>query len=126
MSISLIIFLNLCSRPLSFAFNRSAAKAAAPAAAAAKATTEAVDKKHSEPKKIVYENNWGKGLVTDLNKLMKIWEQKNQVYYGPQRDMVNYPPPRILDTPPATRLGFIPERWFTALYPKTGFTGAKN
>ena len=112
---------------MSFAFNRSAAKAgAAPATAAAKAAhpkAEVDKKKHSEPKQIVYENNWGKGLVTDLNKLVKIWDKNNQVYYGPQRDMVNYPPPRILDAPPATRLGFIPERWFTALYQKTGFTG---
>jgi len=112
-------------RYLSFNFNRAAAKAAAaPAAAAAKAAhpkTAAVEKKkHSEAKKIVYENNWGKGLVTDLDKLVKIWDEKNQVYYGPQRDMVNFPPPRMMDSSPPTRLGFIPERWFTALYPKTG------
>merc|ERR1712240_914832 len=42
---------------------------------------------------------------------------------NPERDLVNFPARvRPIDKPPV-RLGIFPEKWFTALYPKTGVTG---
>lgn len=51
------------------------------------------------------------------------WDAANKIYYGPDRDMVNFPPRAMAETGPPTRLGFIPESWFQFLYDKTGVTG---
>jgi F-type H+-transporting ATPase subunit b len=51
------------------------------------------------------------------------WDAANKVYYGPQRDLVNFPPLVSREFSPPTRLGFVPETWFKFMYEKTGVTG---
>lgn len=41
----------------------------------------------------------------------------------PERDVVNFPRPKRLLYPEATRLVIFPDNWFRTLYPKTGVTG---
>jgi len=54
---------------------------------------------------------------------MATWNYVNSVYFGPDRDMKNYPTPvKGADTPPV-RLGFLPASWFENLYQKTGVSG---
>ena len=42
---------------------------------------------------------------------------------APERDLVNYPRPKRVIYPEATRLLIFPDNWFRELYPKTGVTG---
>ncbi|VDD82186.1 unnamed protein product [Mesocestoides corti] len=51
------------------------------------------------------------------------WDKCNEVYYGKERDMVNFPTVKITQQHPKVRLGFIPDSWFQALYSRTGVTG---
>ncbi|XP_064627905.1 ATP synthase subunit b, mitochondrial-like [Lineus longissimus] len=45
------------------------------------------------------------------------------LYNSPDRDLVNFPNPKMPDVSPPVRLGFLPEHWFQAFYDKTGVTG---
>jgi len=58
-----------------------------------------------------------------LEKMVENWEKANQTYYGPERDHVNFPHPKQPTLTPPTRIGILPESWFTAFYDKTGVTG---
>ncbi len=49
----------------------------------------------------------------------KMWE----VWNSPERDHVNFPRPQRPIHRPPTRLGFLPETWFTFFHEKTGVTG---
>lgn len=51
------------------------------------------------------------------------WDKMTDIYYGPDRDMKNFPPIKMAEYHPKVRMGFIPDSWFQALYDKTGVTG---
>ncbi|VDM16240.1 unnamed protein product [Hydatigera taeniaeformis] len=51
------------------------------------------------------------------------WSKCNEIYYGKERDMVNYPTIKVPERHPKVRLGFIPDAWFQLLYSRTGVTG---
>ncbi|XP_067951038.1 ATP synthase F(0) complex subunit B1, mitochondrial-like [Watersipora subatra] len=55
--------------------------------------------------------------------LIKRWDECNQKYFGPHRDLVNHPHPVMGDSAPPTTLYFIPRSWVDALYEKTGVSG---
>lgn len=60
---------------------------------------------------------------TPLSKHLENWDKANQVYYGPERDLKNFPALKMPETTPPTRMGIFPESWFTAIGEKTGVTG---
>jgi len=51
------------------------------------------------------------------------WKYVNSVFFGPERDMKNFPTPVTPDTAPPVRFGVIPASWFEMLYPKMGVSG---
>lgn len=54
---------------------------------------------------------------------MDTWDYVNSVYFGPERDMKNFPNPTQPLTPEPVRMGIVPNSWFEFFYPKTGVTG---
>ena len=51
------------------------------------------------------------------------WERANKIYFGPERDMKNFPHPERAEFHPPVRHRLVPEEWFTALYKRTGVSG---
>lgn len=51
------------------------------------------------------------------------WDAANKLYFGPDRDMANFPSLVRPESIPPVRLGFIPDSWFQMFYEKTGVTG---
>jgi len=51
------------------------------------------------------------------------WDKANEIYYGKERDTVNFPIAKQPEKPPPVRMGVFPESWFQFLYEKTGVTG---
>lgn len=59
----------------------------------------------------------------EIRRTLAQWEAAHKIYFGPERDTVNYPLKTQPETSPPVRLGFVPETWFQAFYDKTGVTG---
>ncbi|KAF7233876.1 hypothetical protein EG68_11557 [Paragonimus skrjabini miyazakii] len=51
------------------------------------------------------------------------WAKCDEIYSGKERDFQRFPAVKYPLTHPKVRLGFLPDSWFQALYPKTGVTG---
>jgi len=51
------------------------------------------------------------------------WDAANKLYFGPDRDMANFPSLVRPESIPPVRFGFIPDSWFQIFYEKTGVTG---
>ena len=54
---------------------------------------------------------------------MTRWEVANEVYYGKDRDLKNFPHMPIPEKCPPVKFGILPQSWFTAMYNKTGVSG---
>ncbi|KAK3726823.1 hypothetical protein RRG08_020985 [Elysia crispata] len=54
---------------------------------------------------------------------IETWDYVNSVYFGPERDMKNFPNPTQPAKHEPVRLGIVPQSWFDFMYPKTGVTG---
>lgn len=63
------------------------------------------------------------GHQTTIEQHVKNWDKAHDIYFGPERDLKNFPLESAPETRPAVRLGFIPETMFNFLYDKTGVTG---
>lgn len=50
-------------------------------------------------------------------------EHRRFPHDAPERDFVNFPPPRIPEEGGKVRIGLVPDEWFKAMYNKTGVTG---
>ncbi|CAH1798697.1 unnamed protein product [Owenia fusiformis] len=51
------------------------------------------------------------------------WDKANAIYYGPERDVKNFPITKMAEKTPNTRMGIFPESWFKYLEEKTGVSG---
>jgi len=54
---------------------------------------------------------------------IETWKYVNSVYFGPERDMKNFPSFKQPAEPPKVRLGFLPSSFFDFLHSKTGVSG---
>lgn len=68
-------------------------------------------------------NSSQSGGIGDLQKTLDNWDKANEIYYGKERDLQNFPHPKQPETAPPTRMGVLPETWFKMFYDKTGVTG---
>jgi len=63
------------------------------------------------------------GTLADVKAQVETWDKAHKAFFGPERDLKNFPPYQIVERNPPARLGLIPDSWFQFFYPKTGVTG---
>lgn len=68
----------------------------------------------------VYEGNIRDAVVTELDSTLV---PKPLPFYGPERDLVNFPRRQYPEYMAQTRLCVFPEGWFKFMYPKIGVSG---
>lgn len=102
---------------LSAVLSRSSSAVAAPGSAAAQKYQH--DKEHFKD----YVPPEHTPIEITVQDRIETWNYVNSVYFGPERDMKNFPSYKQLYDPPKVRLGFIPSGWFDFLHPKTGVSG---
>lgn len=61
--------------------------------------------------------------AVEIARKLRTWETAHEIFYGPERDLKNFPHPKMVDVEQKNHLGFIPHSWFKACYPKLGVTG---
>lgn len=60
---------------------------------------------------------------SDLAFQVRQWDEANALFYGPERDLKNFPVQLQQENAPPVKLGLFPQTWFDAFYEKTGVTG---
>ncbi|OWF50199.1 ATP synthase subunit b, mitochondrial-like [Mizuhopecten yessoensis] len=61
--------------------------------------------------------------IPSLDERMATWKEVSDIFYGPERDLKNFPSPKQQVDAPGIRFGFVPESFFEFLYTKTGIMG---
>ncbi|XP_060079588.1 ATP synthase subunit b, mitochondrial-like [Ylistrum balloti] len=61
--------------------------------------------------------------IPTLEERVATWKEVSDIFYGPERDLKNFPPVKQIVDPPKTRYVVVPEAFFEALYNKTGILG---
>ncbi|KAK4467988.1 hypothetical protein MN116_008170 [Schistosoma mekongi] len=59
----------------------------------------------------------------DVNNSVARWVNAEEIYYGKERDLQNYPTFKLSKCHPKVRMGVFPDSWFHPFYNKTGVTG---
>lgn len=76
--------------------------------------------KHPYEEDYLYENR----PEMSLEERIKYWKEANEIFYGPQRDMKNFPP---LELPERLEKEYnfmvIPTAWFKPIYERLGVSG---
>lgn len=67
--------------------------------------------------------SWAEATRTSLTGLNERFERLHDIYYGKDRDLVNYPSQPVSASHPKVRMGLLPDSWFQAFYDKTGVLG---
>lgn len=78
------------------------------------------------PKKWPYQDDYpsSSNIPLSLEEKVANWKKANDVFFGPERDHKNFPHPVMPESVTETyQFGFIPTRWFKAIYPQLGVTG---
>ncbi|ESO87239.1 hypothetical protein LOTGIDRAFT_210633 [Lottia gigantea] len=60
---------------------------------------------------------------SDFVEMVDNWKKARDLFYGPERDMKNFPTIKQQADSPKLRHDFLPDAWFQYLYPKTGASG---
>ncbi|CAH8601556.1 unnamed protein product [Heterobilharzia americana] len=73
--------------------------------------------------RIVKVESVAKKYEQDIINSVARWDKCNEIYYGKERDMKNFPTIKVSESHPKVRMGVLPESWFHPFYSKTGVTG---
>jgi len=64
-----------------------------------------------------------KPLPVTLEQQMKHWDDANEVFFGKERDLENFPHPEFTIDPPTLNFGLVPTAWCKKLYERLGVSG---
>jgi len=72
-----------------------------------------------------YEDEYLKeDLAVSLEQRVQYWKEANEIFFGPQRDMKNYPPLELPETiEKDTHFFLIPASFFRTMYERLGVSG---